>query len=118
MRTIAMSLALAMTAGTALAQTGTPAASNNLGQQNAVSNQQSHSQLGVAAPNAELSHAAHNATNGQQQRNTVDQASTTQGVSLGYGSDTSATAVGIAQILDAGQAKPADKDSAEAKPRP
>ena len=46
-----------------------------------------------------LGNAAHNATTAQQNANTVLQAATTQGVTLLYGIDTSATAVGIAKIL-------------------
>jgi hypothetical protein len=50
-----------------------------------------------------LSNAAHNATTAQQNANTILQATTTQGVALLYGVDTSATAVGIAQIMAAQQ---------------
>ncbi|MBK9036170.1 MAG: RebB family R body protein [Myxococcales bacterium] len=46
-----------------------------------------------------LANAAHNATVMQQQANTILQATTTQGVALLYGLDTSATAAGIARIL-------------------
>ena len=46
-----------------------------------------------------LANAAHNATTAQQNANTILQATTTQGVALLYGVDTSATAVGIAKIL-------------------
>ncbi|KZZ41541.1 glycerol-3-phosphate dehydrogenase [Thalassolituus sp. HI0120] len=46
-----------------------------------------------------LSNAAHNATSAQQNANTILQATTTQGVALLYGIDTSSTAVGIAKIL-------------------
>lgn len=46
-----------------------------------------------------LGNAAHNATIHQQNAATVLQATTTQGVALLYGVDTSATAVGIAKIL-------------------
>jgi hypothetical protein len=46
-----------------------------------------------------LANAAHNATTAQQNANTILQATTTQGVALLYGVDTSATAVGIAEIL-------------------
>jgi hypothetical protein len=50
-----------------------------------------------------LANAAHNATTAQQNANTILQATTTQGVALLYGVDTSATAVGIAEILAAGK---------------
>ena len=50
-----------------------------------------------------LANAAHNATTAQQNPNTILQATTTQGVALLYGVDTSATAVGIAEILAAGK---------------
>ena len=50
-----------------------------------------------------LAMAAHNATVAQQNANTILQATTTQGVALLYGVDTSATAVGIAEILAAGK---------------
>lgn len=50
-----------------------------------------------------LANAAHNATTAQQNANTILQATTTRGVSLLYGVDTSATAVGIAKILAAGK---------------
>ncbi|QSQ21956.1 RebB family R body protein [Pyxidicoccus parkwayensis] len=43
--------------------------------------------------------AAHNATTAQQNANTILQATTTQGVALLYGVDTSSTAVGIVEIL-------------------
>ena len=46
-----------------------------------------------------LSNAAHNATAAQQNANTILQATTTQGVALLYGVDTSSTAVGISKIL-------------------
>ena len=46
-----------------------------------------------------LGNTAHNATNANQNANTILQAVTTQGVALLYGVDTSATAVGIAEIL-------------------
>ncbi len=48
-----------------------------------------------------LANAAHNATTAQQNANTILQATTTQGVALLYGVDTSSTAVGIAKILSA-----------------
>ncbi len=46
-----------------------------------------------------LSLAAQNATAAQQNSGTVLQATTTTGVSLLYGVDTAATAVGISEIL-------------------
>lgn len=49
-----------------------------------------------------MSNAAHNATIAQQNANMVMQATTTQGVALLYGIDTSATAAGIATILKNG----------------
>lgn len=55
--------------------------------------------LMMATSNA-LSGSAHNATSAQQNANMVVQASTTQGVSLIFGVDTSTTAVGIAKILN------------------
>ncbi|HPQ71969.1 MAG TPA: RebB family R body protein [bacterium] len=48
-----------------------------------------------------LSNAAHNATAAQQNANTILQATTTQGIALLYGVDTSSTAVGIKEILSA-----------------
>ena len=46
-----------------------------------------------------LGNAAHNATAAQQQMYAAAQAATTQGVATLFGVDTSATAVGIAKIL-------------------
>ncbi len=46
-----------------------------------------------------LALAAHNATAAQQNANTILQTTTTQGVALLYGVDTSSEAVGILEIL-------------------
>jgi hypothetical protein len=59
---------------------------------------QRRSALYVATSQA-LGNAAHNATTTQQNANTILQATTTQGVALLYGVDTSSTAVGIDEIL-------------------
>ena len=46
-----------------------------------------------------LANAAHNATSGQQNANTIQQATTTQCVAMLLAVDTAASAVGIAKIL-------------------
>lgn len=122
MRTITMAqtltLALAVAAAPALAQTSSPASGANRSGQNAVSNQQSHDPLDGGGGSL-LGAAAHNATTAQNATGvTTTQASTTQGVSLGYGVDTAPTAVGIAKVLDAAKAKTQPKADDEAKAKP
>lgn len=116
MRTIAIAMTLAMTAGAAVAQSNAVSTTNQ-GAQNAVSNQQAHDPLSGGGSGA-LGAAAHNATSAQNASTVTLQASTTQGVSLLYGVDTASTAVGISQILDAAKAKTPAQPFAEAKPKP
>lgn len=115
MRTIAITVALALAASAAQAQQRP--ASNNDGQQNAVTNQRTTNPLSGGGGSL-LGGAARNASTAQNATGVTTQATTTQGVSLLYGVDTSSTAVGISQILAASKAKTPPIPFGEAKAKP
>ena len=115
MRMLTIAVATILAAGAAQARTRP--ATKNEGQQIAVSNQQANDPLNGGGGSL-LGAAAHNATAAQNASSVTTQATTTQGVSLGYGVDTSATAVGIAQILAASKAKTPPVPFGEVKPKP